>query len=83
MSNEAFPDVPKIAYEGPDSKNPLAFKQYQKDEVIAGTKVFDFGQSARDVQQLPGLRHFASIRCYRCENPFTSMRERLQIFYNI
>ena len=31
-----FPDVPKIAYEGPDSKNPLAFKHYNPDEVIEG-----------------------------------------------
>ena len=29
-----FPDVPKIAYEGPDSKNPLAFRHYNPDEVI-------------------------------------------------
>ena len=36
MSNEAFPDLPVIQYEGAKSKNPLAFKQYDKDEVIAG-----------------------------------------------
>ena len=29
-------DVPKIAYEGPGSKNPLAFKHYNADEVIEG-----------------------------------------------
>jgi len=33
---EFFPGVPKIAYEGPDSTNPLAFKWYDADEVIAG-----------------------------------------------
>jgi xylose isomerase len=31
-----FPDVPKIAYEGPDSKNPLAFRHYNPDEVVEG-----------------------------------------------
>ncbi|MEX1010854.1 MAG: xylose isomerase [Balneolaceae bacterium] len=32
-----FPFVEKpIAYEGPDSKNPLAFKYYQDDKVVAG-----------------------------------------------
>lgn len=31
-----FPNIPKIAYEGPNSKNPLAFKYYNADEVIAG-----------------------------------------------
>ncbi len=38
---EAFPDIPKIQYEGPTSKNPLAFKQYNPDEVIAGKKMRD------------------------------------------
>lgn len=32
-------DIGKIAYEGPDSKNPFAFKFYNKDEVIAGKKM--------------------------------------------
>ena len=32
----AFPDVTKIQYEGPDSKNPLAFRCYNPDEVIEG-----------------------------------------------
>lgn len=32
----AFPDIQKIAYEGPSSKNPLAFRWYQEDERIEG-----------------------------------------------
>jgi xylose isomerase len=32
----AFPDVEKIRYEGPDSKNPLAFRWYNGDEVVEG-----------------------------------------------
>ena len=32
----AFPEVNKIQYEGPDSKNPLAFRWYNEDEVIEG-----------------------------------------------
>ncbi|MDD3468393.1 MAG: xylose isomerase [Thermoguttaceae bacterium] len=31
-----FPNVSKIKYEGPDSKNPLAFRCYNPDEVIEG-----------------------------------------------
>ncbi|MBA4031778.1 MAG: xylose isomerase [Planctomyces sp.] len=31
-----FPEVPKIAYEGSKSKNPLAFKHYNPDEVVEG-----------------------------------------------
>jgi xylose isomerase len=31
-----FPAVTKIKYEGPDSKNPLAFRHYNPDELVAG-----------------------------------------------
>ena len=31
-----FPDIDKVRYEGPSSRNPLAFKQYAEDEVVAG-----------------------------------------------
>ena len=37
----AFPEVSKIAYEGPTSKNPLAFKHYQADEVVEGKTMRD------------------------------------------
>ena len=32
----AFPDIPKIQYEGPESTNPLAFRWYNPDEIVAG-----------------------------------------------
>jgi xylose isomerase len=32
----AFPDVSKIQFEGAKSKNPLAFKHYNPDEVVEG-----------------------------------------------
>ncbi|HUQ71041.1 MAG TPA: xylose isomerase [Planctomycetaceae bacterium] len=31
-----FPEISKIPYEGPKSKNPLAFKHYNPDEVVEG-----------------------------------------------
>ncbi len=36
-----FPDIPVIPYEGPDSKNPLAFKFYDPERVILGKKMKD------------------------------------------
>ena len=36
MSNQYFPEVPKIKFEGPKSKNPLAFKHYNPDELVEG-----------------------------------------------
>ncbi len=33
---EAFPGISKIQYEGPESKNPLAFKHYNAEELVEG-----------------------------------------------
>jgi len=33
---EAFAGIKKIQYEGPKSKNPLAFKRYDAEEVVEG-----------------------------------------------
>ncbi len=38
---EAFPKIKRIQYEGPDSKNPLAFRHYDPDEVVEGKKMKD------------------------------------------
>jgi len=37
----AFPEIEKIRYEGPDTKNPLAFRWYNEDEVIEGQTMKD------------------------------------------
>ncbi len=36
MSQEFFPGIPVIPFEGPKSKNPLAFKHYDADEIVGG-----------------------------------------------
>ena len=36
-----FPEIPKIPYEGPDTKNPLAFRHYNPDEVVEGKTMRD------------------------------------------
>ncbi len=38
---EAFSGIGKVEYEGPESKNPLAFKHYNADEVVAGKRMAD------------------------------------------
>lgn len=40
MSN--FPDIPKIEYAGPKSTNPLTFKHYNAEEVVAGKTMRDW-----------------------------------------
>lgn len=37
----AFPEVEKVRYEGPQSKNPLAYKWYNEDEVVEGRTMKD------------------------------------------
>jgi xylose isomerase len=37
----AFPSIPNIRYEGSTSKNPLAFKHYNADELVAGKTMRD------------------------------------------
>ncbi|MDQ1296704.1 MAG: xylose isomerase [Bacteroidota bacterium] len=38
---EAYPGIGKISYEGRKSKNPLAFKWFNPEEVVAGKKMKD------------------------------------------
>ncbi len=37
----AFPEIQKICYEGPDSKNPLAFRWYNPEEIVEGKAMKD------------------------------------------
>jgi xylose isomerase len=37
----AIPDISKIRYEGPQSKNPLAFRHYNDSELVAGKTMKD------------------------------------------
>ncbi len=41
MSKVYFPGIEKIAYEGRESDNPLAFKFYEADKVVAGKSMQD------------------------------------------
>jgi xylose isomerase len=38
---EFFPGISKIQYEGPSSKNPLAFKHYNPEELVEGKSMKD------------------------------------------
>lgn len=43
----AFPDINKIKFEGKDSKNPLAFKHYNPEEIVEG-------KSMREIMRFAG-----------------------------
>ena len=37
----AFPEISRIPFEGPQSKNPLAFRHYNADEMVEGRTMRD------------------------------------------
>ena len=39
--SEFFKGIDKVKYEGPDSTNPLAFRYYNKDEIVLGKRMED------------------------------------------
>jgi xylose isomerase len=41
-SKEYFPQVGKISFEGPGSKNPLAFKHYNESKIISGKTMKEY-----------------------------------------
>ncbi|RUV55711.1 xylose isomerase, partial [Mesorhizobium sp. M5C.F.Ca.IN.020.14.1.1] len=41
MTSGFFGDIQKIKYEGPDSTNPLAYRFYNPDEIVAGKRLED------------------------------------------
>jgi len=40
-AGSVFADIPKIAYEGPQSDNPFAYRYYNKDQVVLGKRMED------------------------------------------
>ena len=41
MAEPFFPTVESIPFEGPESTNPLAFRFYEADRVVAGRRMED------------------------------------------
>ena len=41
MTTGFFGDIKKVKYEGPDSTNPLAYRFYNPDEMVAGKRLED------------------------------------------
>ena len=41
MTTGFFGDIAKVKYEGPESTNPLAFRHYNPDEMVAGKRMED------------------------------------------
>lgn len=88
--NEFFKDVPTIPYEGPDSRNPLAFKFYNADEKIGDKSMRDHlrfslaywhtmtGSGADQFGAPTMLRPWLSI-----EDPMEQARARMRATFEI
>ena len=69
----AFPEIELVRYEGPDSKNPLAFRHYDADEWVEGRPMKEhfrfsvvFWHTFRGTGRSP---HNLVLRCERLVRP--------------
>jgi xylose isomerase len=85
MATQFFPDVQRIAYEGPDSRNPLAFKHYDAAAVVAGKTMAEhlrfavcywhtFRGAGADMFGAPTMRH----RWSSAADPMRAAEETLE-----
>lgn len=60
MTNQFFPEVTgPVPYTGPDSTDPLSFRWYEADRLVAGRRMADhlrFAVAYWPLLQLDGLR---------------------------
>jgi len=49
----AFPEIPTIKYEGPETDNPFAFRWYNPDEIIEGKSMKDHLRFSVAMAQTP------------------------------
>ena len=74
--SEHFKEIGKIKYEGPDSTNPLAFKYYDAEKVVAGKKMKDhmrFAMSYWHTMTGGGVDPFGSATMARSYNGLEGM----------
>jgi xylose isomerase len=80
-----FPDISKIEYEGIESDNPLAFKHYQENKIVAGKSMKDhfkfaiaywhsFGATGVDPFGDPTI----NFPWLTAKDPFVKAREKME-----
>ncbi len=76
---EFFPEINEIKYEGPESKNVMAFKYYNKDEVIGGKPMREhlkFAMSYWHTLKAQGLDMFGGDTMDRAWNRYDDALEQ-------
>ena len=77
MTKTYFPTIGKIPFEGPESKNPLAFHYYDPDKLVLGKKMKDWLRFAmawwHTLGQASGDQFGGQTRHYAWDDPASAM----------
>ena len=77
MSEQYFPTIGKIPFEGAESKNPLAFHYYEPDRLVLGKKMKDWLRFAmawwHTLGQASGDQFGGQTRHYAWDEPATPL----------
>ena len=77
MAQAFFPTIGKIPFEGPESKNPLAFHYYEPDRLVLGKKMKDWLRFAmawwHTLGQASGDQFGGQTRHYAWDEPATPL----------
>ena len=77
MAQAYFPTIGKIPFEGPESKNPLAFHYYEPDRLVLGKKMKDWLRFAmawwHTLGQASGDQFGGQTRHYAWDEPATPL----------
>ena len=90
MTKEYFPTIGKIPFEGPESKNPLAFHYYEPDRLVRGRKMKDWLRFAmcwwHTLGQASGDQFGGQTRSYawdRGDSPYSRARAKADAGFEI
>lgn len=84
----AFPEISKIKYEGPDSKNPLAFRYYNESELIEDKLMRDhlnFACAFWHTMRMNGTDPFGAATMFRPwddgSDSIANAKNRVRVFF--
>jgi xylose isomerase len=90
MSKEYFPEIGKIPYEGPESKNVMAFHYYDPERVVMGKKMKDWLKFAmawwHTLGQASGDQFGGQTRSYewdKADDPMQRARDKMDAGFEI
>ncbi|MFA7566216.1 MAG: hypothetical protein WCY01_04265 [Alkalispirochaeta sp.] len=79
---QIFPDIPKIPFEGPDTRKPLAFRYYDADKKINGKTMkdhFRFSMAFWHSMNAGGVDPFGTVTAIRPWDNITDPMELARV----